>query len=106
MMCSHFAEIKTVVVQITDFRVEDWRHVARFDERESRIEMYLEARTPVEVHWSAGERRFAGGERIHTEYSYKYTTARFEAIAHEAGWRTEVVWTDPRSWFGVFLFRP
>ena len=34
--------------------------------------MHLEARRTQTVRWQGGERRFRGGERIHTENSYKY----------------------------------
>ena len=61
----------------SDFEPRQWRHVAYFNEAESRIEMHLEAREPLVVAWPGGERRFAAGERIHTENSCKYTVERF-----------------------------
>lgn len=89
----------------TDFAPPDWRHVARFDVPQSRIEMYLEARRAIVVRWPGGERAFAAGERIHTENSYKYTEAAFAEVLARAGFDTAGVWTDPRRWFGVFLAR-
>lgn len=87
-----------------DFELRDWRHVASWDERASRIEMHLEARRAVTVHWRGGERRFALGERIHTENAYKWEAGAFEALLHAAGWRAGVqCWSDAQSWFGVFL---
>ncbi|MBP6094810.1 MAG: L-histidine N(alpha)-methyltransferase [Methyloversatilis sp.] len=90
----------------TDFDVSDWRHVARFDGVTSRIEMHLEARRAVTVQWSGGGRRFAEGERIHTENSYKWTPAAFETLLHEAGFGEVSCWTDAQRWFGVFLALP
>lgn len=90
----------------TDFDVGDWRHVARFDKVASRIEMHVEARRAVTVRWPGAERCFAAGERIHTENSYKWTPAAFEALLREAGFGDVAVWTDARAWFGVFLARP
>jgi hypothetical protein len=75
----------------TDFDVSGWRHVARFDGVASRIEMHLEARRAVTVRWSGGERRFAEGERIHTENSYKWTPAAFEDAAARGRFRRGVV---------------
>ena len=68
-------------VPLADFRVQDWRHVALLNEAESRIEMHLEARRALDVRWPGGERRFAAGERIHTENSYKYAPGAFEGPA-------------------------
>lgn len=83
----------------TDFDPRDWRHVARFDADRSRIEMHLEARRAVVVAWPGGERRFAAGERLHTESSYKYTRDGAEALLREAGFGAAAAWTDERGWF-------
>ena len=85
-----------------DFSVRDWRHVALFDERASRIEMHLEARRALEVRWPGGGRRFAAGERIHTENSYKWTTTAFESLLHAAGYARTTRWTDPGGAFAVY----
>lgn len=86
----------------TDFDPRQWRHVALYDEAASRIEMHLEAREPVTVRWPGGERRFAAGERVHTENSCKYHPQDFEAMLHDAGFRTTRRWTDQRGWFAVY----
>jgi dimethylhistidine N-methyltransferase len=86
----------------SDFDPGQWTHTARFDEAESRIEMHLQAREPLVVRWSGGERRFDAGERIHTENSYKYTPERFAALLRAAGFGAPVHWTDARGWFAVF----
>jgi len=90
----------------TDFDPRQWRHVARFDRDESRIEMLLEAREDLTVRWQGGERAFRAGERIHTENSYKYTPDRFRALLAEAGLQDVGMWTDSRRWFGVFAAKP
>jgi L-histidine N-alpha-methyltransferase len=86
----------------SDFEPRQWRHVAYFNEVESRIEMHLEAREPLVVAWPAGERRFAAGERIHTENSCKYTVEGFTAMLSDAGFAAPRHWTDPSGWFAVF----
>jgi dimethylhistidine N-methyltransferase len=86
-----------------DFDVRDWRHVALFDAAQSRIEMHLEARCAVQVQWRGGERRFAAGERMHTENSYKWTADDFEALLRDAGFGAVQHWRDERGWFGLFL---
>jgi dimethylhistidine N-methyltransferase len=86
-----------------DFDVRAWRHLARFDEQASRIEMHLEARRDLAVHWRGGARRFAAGERIHTENSYKWTLPGFEALLREAGWQPLEHRTDAHGGFALCL---
>jgi dimethylhistidine N-methyltransferase len=86
-----------------DFSLADWKHVAFFNAVESRIEMHLEAVRDVTVHWPGGERRFAAGERIHTENSYKWRRDDFAALLEAAGFRDLRHWTDERNWFAAFL---
>lgn len=86
-----------------DFVVGDWRHVARYDSRQARIEMHLEARTATTVRWHHDQRKFETGERIHTENSYKWTPERFSRLLIDAGYADVKHWTDPQHWFGVFL---
>jgi dimethylhistidine N-methyltransferase len=86
----------------SDFRVRDWRHVALYNAGASRIEMHLEARHALQVHWPGGGRDFAAGERIHTENSCKWAPGDFEALLRDAGWRQVRRWTDTAGWFGVF----
>ncbi|TWI69963.1 dimethylhistidine N-methyltransferase [Pseudoduganella lurida] len=88
-----------------DFDVRQWQHVAFFHAEESRIEMHLEARAALTVRWPDGERRFARGERIHTEDSYKYTPDSFADVLAQAGFATDAVWTDDAGWFAVIHAR-
>jgi dimethylhistidine N-methyltransferase len=87
----------------TDFAIADWRHVALFDAAAGRIEMHLEARRDVTVRWPGGARRFAGGERLHTENSYKYTLPRLEATLRAAGFESCRFFTDPARRFALAL---
>lgn len=87
----------------TDFDVADWRHVAFFNVADSRIEMHLEARRDVTASWPDGVRRFAAGERIHTENSCKWHIDDFAALLRLAGFSRLQHWTDEREWFAVFL---
>jgi uncharacterized SAM-dependent methyltransferase len=64
--------------------------------------MHLEARAALTVAWPGGTRRFAAGERIHTENSCKYTFDAFSALLEEAGFASTRHWTDANGWFAVF----
>ena len=86
----------------SDFDMRQWRHLALFNEAESRVEMHLQAQKNLSVRWPGGERFFRGGERIHTENSYKYTLASMSALLRRAGFTQINYWTDPKDWFAVF----
>lgn len=87
----------------SDFDPRGWRHVALFNRPASRIEMHLEARAATTVRWPGAERRFAPGERIHTEHSHKWTRADFDMLLRDAGFGRMQWWTDAKGWFGVGL---
>jgi len=48
---------------------------------------------------------FRAGETIHTENSYKYTTASFSALARGSGWTVQALWTDANQYFAVYVLR-
>jgi dimethylhistidine N-methyltransferase len=84
-----------------DFDVRQWRHHAFFNADEGRVEMHLEARDDLAVHWHGGERHFARGARIHTENSYKYRASAAAGLLEQSGFHAAHVWTDPAGWFAV-----
>ena len=86
----------------SDFAAENWKHVAFFNAAMARIEMHLEARQGVAARWPGGSRMFRAGERIHTEYSYKYDVPAFAELLRRAGFSRVREWTDAERWFAVF----
>ena len=86
----------------SDFQPAHFAHVAFYNEPLSRIEMHLEARGEQIVNVAGVPRRFASGERIHTENSYKYAPAEFEQMLRRAGFVHVMQWTDPARDFAVF----
>jgi dimethylhistidine N-methyltransferase len=86
----------------SDFDPRDWRHVGLYNAQASRVEMHLEARHDLAVHWPGAQRAFRAGERIHTENSCKYTVEGFRTLLERAGFGRPIHWTDERGWFGVF----
>jgi dimethylhistidine N-methyltransferase len=86
----------------TDFDPRQWQHVAFFNQRESRIEMHLEAREALSVSWNTGSRRFERGEKLHTENSYKHTVPSFTRDLELAGFRSVKHWASADGWFAVF----
>lgn len=86
-----------------NFQLRDWQHLALFNHAQSRIEMHLVAKHAVRVTWDGGQRTFTGGERLHTENSYKWRQADFEALLRSAGYTQVQCWTDPHADFAVLL---
>ncbi len=86
----------------TAFDVRDFGHVAFYDEAAGRIEMHLEARRAVDVAIDGVSRRFAKGERIHTENSYKYRPEAFDRLLADAGFTRRRGYLDPAGDFAVF----
>ncbi|MEA1831480.1 L-histidine N(alpha)-methyltransferase [Methylobacterium durans] len=84
-----------------DFAAGSFAHRALFNERESRIEMHLVSARAQTVEVAGRPFRFADGETIHTENSYKYTVDGFRSLAASAGWTLGTVWTDPERLFSV-----
>ncbi len=90
-----------------EFMLDSFEHHAVWNEKESRIEMHLESRAAQKIRIEAlkMEVRFAQGETIHTECSYKYAPGRAEAMLAVAGFTETESWTDERGWFNVCLAR-
>ncbi|HET7813756.1 MAG TPA: L-histidine N(alpha)-methyltransferase [Candidatus Baltobacteraceae bacterium] len=89
-----------------DFDLDDFVHIARYDESRGAVCSYLEALRPVAVRIQALEMNVSlhKGERIHTESSYKYSAEQIDAMAHAAGLRLQTAWTDePHHRFRVNL---
>jgi L-histidine N-alpha-methyltransferase len=90
-----------------DFDPASFRHLAVWNPQESRIEMHLESTCDQRVCIAAAnlEVRFAEGERIHTENSYKFTDKTVQVLLKDAGFQVERTWTDERGWYSVTLAR-
>ena len=89
------------------FDLATFRHVARWNERESRIEMHLESarRQVVRIDALHLEVAFDEAETIHTESSIKYSLLRVERLLEDAGFTLERTFYDQRRLFGLHLAR-
>lgn len=90
-----------------DFDLAKFRHIARWNRGQSRVEMHLASciRQIVKIPALGLTVTFAAGETIHTENSYKYTLSQVNDLAQQAGFKLERTWTDQRKWFAVHLLR-
>lgn len=88
-----------------DFDLAAFEHRAVWNPAESRIEMHLASLRDQTVHVAGQAFRFAEGETIHTENSYKFTIERISALAAQAGWTLEQRWVSQDPAFGMVLLR-
>lgn len=88
-----------------DFDLSGFQHRAVWNAQESRMEMHLVSLRDQSVHAAGRRFRFAAGETIHTENSYKFTLERFEQLAAAAGWKLERAWKSAAPSFTVVLLR-
>jgi L-histidine Nalpha-methyltransferase len=84
-----------------NFNLARFRHVAVWNAEKSRIEMHLESLADQRVTVAGVALRFADGETIHTENSYKHSLAAFDAMVQDAGWVNARSWTDADGLFAV-----
>jgi len=89
------------------FDLEDFTHVARYDEKNGRVCSYLESRREHSVRIDALDLTiaFGRGERTHTESSYKYSLRDITALGQELGFTLARTWTDAAERFSVNLFQ-
>ena len=88
-----------------DFDTGCFRHRARWNRVESRMEMHLESTRDQCVNIPAAQLRvqFSAFETIHTENSYKFTRDTLGALLDDSGFAVEQTWTDPRQWYALTL---
>lgn len=89
-----------------DFDLSRFAHEAFYNPIEHRIEIYFRSLCRQAVTIDGETYGFAEGERVHTEYSYKYDAAALAALAAGGGFRIAALWTDPRSLFAVACLEP
>ena len=84
-----------------NFDLAGFAHEAFYNPAEGRIEIYFRSLRPQTVTVAGRSFTFAEGERVHTEYSYKYDDAGIEALARSGGFSIDRTWTDPDRLFAV-----
>jgi dimethylhistidine N-methyltransferase len=87
-----------------DFDLDQWQHRAIYNPNAGRIEMNLISEIDQFVHMDEQKFHFRRGEKITTEYSYKYAPEELAALAGKAGFEFVRMWTDDARLFGLFYF--
>jgi L-histidine N-alpha-methyltransferase len=88
-----------------DFDIDNYRHVARWNDEQQRIEMWLRAESAAQVRIGALGMTvdFAAGEEMLTEVSCKFRPEDVTAELAAAGLTRTHFWTDAAGDFGLSL---
>lgn len=99
--------ILTHINQLCDanFDLSLFEHIAFYNEEARRIEMHLGAVREHAVEVADQNIQFVTGERIHTEYSYKYSLDSFAELAQKAGLQSVKNWVDEEQLFSLQYYR-
>ncbi|HYC81891.1 MAG TPA: L-histidine N(alpha)-methyltransferase [Solirubrobacterales bacterium] len=91
-----------------DFDLDCFEHVARFDEREERMDIRLRSLCDQEVRLAGIDlvTHFAVGEEMRTEISTKFSRPRLEAVYADAGLELVGWFTDEAEDYALSLARP
>ena len=88
----------------SDFDLNKFRHLAFFNDKESRIEMHLISKEDQKVHLNDSLIYFKKNESILTEYSYKYTLESFAELISDF-FEVRKVWIDKNHLFSIQYLR-
>ncbi len=83
-----------------DFDLTRFAHEAFYNPDLGRVEIYIRSLMNQIVTVAGRRFMFAYDERVHVEYSYKFSVAEFQALARRAGFRPVQCWTG-EGLFGV-----
>lgn len=85
-----------------NFNTAQFDHVARYNEQQGCVQMFLESQMEQTVQLAGQDFNFKSGERVHTENSFKYGKDEFLEMASRAGFRSSKTWQDDNGWFSIF----
>jgi uncharacterized SAM-dependent methyltransferase len=85
-----------------DFCLEQFKHVARWNDMEKAVEMHLVSLRDQRATLCGRTFYFRTSETIHTESSRKYTADSFERLARSGGWTVAEAWQDAGGLFSLF----
>jgi len=89
----------------SNFQLGNFQHMARYNEVQGCIEMFLRSLCDQRVNIAGNTFDFKVGELLHTENSYKYSPLEFLALAESADFRCLKYWLDKDEYFGLYLLQ-
>lgn len=88
-----------------DFDLTQFTYHAAYNAIAGRIEMYIVSLSDQVVKVADTPITFQAGEKLRTEYSYKYSVDEFHDLAAQAGFQAKSVWIDPQQLFSLHYFQ-
>lgn len=88
-----------------NFDLAAFAHDGSYNQALGRIEIYVRSLRDQTVTVAGRVFRLTEGERIHTEYSYKYDDAEVAELARRGGFSISALWTDPERLFAVAFLK-
>lgn len=89
-----------------NFDLGGFTHCAHYNSIRARVEMHLYSLAFQTVRVAGHLFSFVAGESIHTENSYKYTVAEFQALAGANGFRALQCWVDDAQFSACTALSP
>jgi dimethylhistidine N-methyltransferase len=88
-----------------DFVLNDFKHVAKYNEKDQRVEMYLKSLVNQSVIISKANLslKLKQGELIHTEHSHKYKLSQIKELMEDTGFIIKQNWLDENNHFALTL---
>ena len=88
-----------------DFDLNNFQHVAKYNEKDQRIEMYLKslANQSIIISKANLSLKMTQGELIHTEHSHKYTLAQIEEVMDQTDFKIKEIWLDETENYSLSL---
>lgn len=84
------------------FNTDKFQHLAFYNEAKGRIEMHLKSMQQQTIRIAEKLIKLEPGETIHTENSYKYSSAEFSNLAQQAGFSIKEHWQDNEKLFSIY----
>lgn len=90
-----------------DFNLDNFAHVAFYNETQKQIEIYLESlqAQTITLKTLNLKAQFAKGERLLSEISRKFELPQITTTLNHHSLEVVQTFTDPRQWFGLILAR-
>ena len=88
-----------------DFVLNDFKHIAKYNEKDQRVEMYLKSLVNQSIIISKANLslKLTEGELIHTEHSHKYKISQIKELMDETGFNIKQNWLDVNNHYALTL---
>lgn len=88
-----------------DFSLNNFEHIAKYNEKDQRVEMYLKSLVNQSVIISKANisLKLKQNELIHTEYSHKYKISQIKNLMDTTNFEIKQIWLDSKKYYALTL---